>query len=178
MSHAFSMANIKCMEQYIDENLAILQRKISQEAVSGRPFDLKQFLHYYVIDVLGDLAFSKSFDLQLTNDTSRVPPVKEHTLLGSAMGAWPAVLQWLKWSLPRLPIPTVRSLVNGRRECAELASRSVQRRLQEVRTSEQQKGASVAQRKDLLTSLILAKHPDTGEHLTQADLETEAFGFM
>ncbi|KAK5046125.1 hypothetical protein LTR84_008582 [Exophiala bonariae] len=178
MSHAFSMANIKQMEQYIDENLSILMQKISEEATAERTFDLKKFLHYYVIDVLGDLAFSKSFDLQITNDTSRVPPVKEHTLLASATGAWPALLQSLKWLLPRLPIPAVQGLVNGRRDCAELASRSVQRRLQELQTSQDQKEVSLPQRKDLLTSLILAKHPDTGKHLSQTDLETEAFGFI
>jgi hypothetical protein len=172
------MTSIKGMEQYIDANVTILKDRISQEAVAERAFDLKSFLHYYVIDVLGDLAFSKSFDLQLTNDTSRVPPVKEHTLLASATGAWPAMLYWLKWFLPYLPIPAVQKLFNGRRDCAKLASNCVQHRLIEVQASENAKNVSVPQRKDLLTSLILAKHPDTGENLTQTDLETEAFGFM
>jgi len=166
------------MEQYIDANLSILKRKVYQEAVAGRAFDLKQFLHYYVIDVLGDLAFSKSFDLQVTNDISRVPPVKEHSLLASATGAWPSMLRWLKWFLPLLPVPAVQNLFSGRRKCAEVASKSVQRRLKEVQERDDEKNISVSQRTDLLTSLILAKHPDTGEHLTQTDLETEAFGFM
>lgn len=172
------MTNIKCMEQYIDVNLSILKGKIYQEAVAERAFDLKKFLHYYVVDVLGDLAFSKSFNLQVTDDISRVPPVKEHSLLASATGAWPAMLHWLKWFLPHLPVPAVQKLVSGRRACAELASKSVQRRLEEVRARDHEKDISEPQRKDLLTSLILAKHPDTGEHLTQTDLETEAFGFM
>ncbi|KEF54633.1 uncharacterized protein A1O9_09075 [Exophiala aquamarina CBS 119918] len=178
MSHAFSMTNIKSMEQYIDANLSILKGKIYNEAVAERAFDLKKFLHYYVVDVLGDLAFSKSFDLQVTEDESRVPPVKEHSLLAAATGAWPAMLHWLKWALPYLPVAAVQNLLSGRRACAELASKSVQRRLEEVKGRHHEKNICIPERKDLLTSLILAKHPDTGEHLTQTDLETEAFGFI
>ena len=99
MSHAFSMTSIKDMEPYLDENISIITSKVREACQLGQAFDLKELLHNYVIDVLGELAFSQSFGLQLSGDRSRVPPVKEHTLLGSAMGAWPSMIH----RLPRLP---------------------------------------------------------------------------
>jgi cytochrome P450 len=178
MSHAFSMTSIKDMEQYLDENIAILRQRITEACHANHAFDLKDLLHNYVIDVLGELAFSKSFDLQKTGDRSQVPPVKEHTLLGSALGAWPSLLHWLKWALPKLPIASIQSLFEGRRKCAELAARCVQNRLHEMKTEDRPGESNMRPRKDLLTTLIRAKHPETGARLTQMDLETEAFGFM
>jgi len=178
MSHAFSMTSIKDMEQYLDENIAILRQRITEACEHNRAFDLKDLLHNYVIDVLGELAFSKSFDLQKTGDRSQVPPVKEHTLLGSTLGAWPRMLHWLKWALPKLPIASIQNLFEGRRKCAELAARCVQSRLSEMKTEDGTGESGIKPRKDLLTTLIRAKDPETGARLTQTDLETEAFGFM
>lgn len=178
MSHAFSLTSIKDMEPYLDENIAILTDKIRQACQTRQAFDLKGLLHNYVIDVLGELAFSKSFGLQLSGDRSMVPPVKEHTLLGSAMGSWPSMISRLKIILPKLPNRTIQELFEGRRKCAQLASQCVQRRLEDVKLEDGRGLGSGDSRKDLLTTLIKAKHPETGARLTQTDLETEAFGFM
>jgi cytochrome P450 len=178
MSHAFSMTSIKDMEQYIDQNIALLRQALLVEGANGKTFDLKQLLHNYVIDVLGELAFSKSFDLQSTGDRSQIPPVKEHTLLGSVMGSWPSMISTLKWWLPKLPVSKVQELFHGRLRCARLASECVRRRLNDVKMLDEASLADEAPRKDLLTTLIRAKDPDTGDFLTQTDLETEAFGFM
>lgn len=178
MSHAFSMTSIKDMETYLDENITILTSNIRQACQSGQAFDLKEMLHNYVIDVLGELAFSQSFGLQLSGDRSRVPPVKEHTLLGSVLGSWPSMTLWLKSTLPKLPIKTVQELFEGRRKCAVLASQCVQRRLADVKLEDSPGNTNAKPRKDLLTTLIRAKDPETGARLTQTDLETEAFGFM
>jgi cytochrome P450 len=169
MSHSFSLAYVKCMEPYLDMNIKILREKIARRCAENQVFDLKQMLQYYVIDTLGELAFSQTFGVQLADDESLVPPVKEHSLLAAATGAW----------LPMIPLKSLQDLFAGRRACANLASRCVQKRLGDLNVLKDRDPEKVAeQRKDILTSLILAKHPDTGEHLTQADLETEAFGFM
>jgi hypothetical protein len=167
------------MEPYLDMNIKILREKIARRCAENQVFDLKQMLQYYVIDTLGELAFSQTFGVQLADDESLVPPVKEHSLLAAATGAWPSMIPTLKKWLPMIPLKSLQDLFAGRRACANLASRCVQKRLGDLNVLKDRDPEKVAeQRKDILTSLILAKHPDTGEHLTQADLETEAFGFM
>lgn len=172
MSHSFSMAYIKNLEEYMDLNMAILVRKIRQCAANQEILDLKRVLHMYVVDVLGELAFSQSFGVQLADDEAMAPPVKEHSLLSAATGAWPAMTSRLKRWLPLVPIESLQRLFAGRAACANLAAKCVARRLQEVEKGEE------GHRKDILTNLILARHPDSGEKLSQLDLETEAFGFM
>lgn len=168
------MNYIKGMEQYLDENIKILRQKIIHFAEMGQVFDLKKLLHYYTIDVLGELAFSQSFGIQVSDDESQVPPVVEHSLLGAVTGAWPVMTQTLRTWLPRVPHAGLQALFKGRAACAQLAAECVQRRIDDL---EEVKDAE-SQRKDILTNLILATHPDTGEKLSQSDLEAEAFGFM
>ncbi|GKZ44767.1 hypothetical protein AbraIFM66951_007054 [Aspergillus brasiliensis] len=149
--------------------------KIKEHSSHDRAFDLKKALHYYVIDVLGELAFSQSFGVQETDDETRVPPVIEHSLLAAVTGAWPSMTATLKKYLPLVPYKPLQQLFAGRKACADLASECVRRRLGDFDGDRMSKSED---RKDILTNLILAKHPDTGEHLTLTDLETEAFGFI
>lgn len=178
MSYSFSMTYIKNMERYFDINIKIFKDKIAQYASQNQVFDLKKAIQYYVVDVLGELAFSRSFGVQIADDENLVPPVVEHSLLAAATGAWPAMLPYLKRWLPKVPSQSLQKLFQGRRTCAGLASRCVQKRLEDLNDVQDDEDAVKKQRKDILTSLILAKHPETGERLTQVDLETEAFGFM
>ena len=173
MSHSFSINYVKGMEQYLDANIKLLREKITKYVVQDEVFDIKKLLHYYTIDVLGELAFSRSFGVQTTDDESLVPPVVEHSLLGAVTGAWPAMTMKLKAWLPLVPHDGLQALFKGRAECARLASVCVQRRIKDLETVKDGE-----ERKDILTNLILATHPDTGEHLSQSDLEAEAFGFM
>ncbi|KAK5197593.1 hypothetical protein LTR47_001333 [Exophiala xenobiotica] len=177
MSYSFSMSYVKEMEPFLDMNIKLLKEKILRYSLTGEVFDLKKLLHYYVIDALGELAFSKSFGVQQTDDESRVPPVVEHSLLAAVTGSWPLMTKRLKTYLPLVPHAGLQKLFKGRQACAELASRSVRRRLDDVKR-QKELDPDAAERKDILTNLILAKHPDTGERLSQMDLETEAFGFM
>ncbi|KAH6874059.1 putative benzoate 4-monooxygenase cytochrome P450 [Thelonectria olida] len=174
MSHSFSMSYVKGMELYLDDNIKILRQKIAGFAERGEVFDLKKLLHYYTIDVLGELAFSQSFGVQVSDDESRVPPVVEHSLLGAVTGAWPAMTQTLRTWLPQVPHAGLQALLKGRADCAKLAAECVQRRVENLEGVKDSGG----QRKDILTNLILATHPDTGERLAQSDLEAEAFGFI
>lgn len=181
MSHSFSISYVKELESFLDLNVEILKSKIAEHAEKGEAFDLKKVIHFYVIDVLGELAFSQSFDVQVSGDESRVPPVVEHSLLAAATGAWPRMTTRLKRWLPKIPLRGLQRLFEGRAACARLASQCVQRRLSALNSAVEKDGGEVVtagERKDILTNLVLAKHPDTGERLTQTDLETEAFGFM
>ena len=178
MSYSFSTSSVKKMESYLDYNIQILKRRISNYCESDQPFDLKKLLQFYAVDVLGELAFSQSFGVQESDDESRVPPVVEHTLLASVTGAWPAMTFTLKRWLPKVPSKALRKLFQGRAACAALAATCVRRRVAALEEAKQIDDEAKSERKDLLTSLIFAKHPDSGDRLTQADLETEAFGFM
>jgi cytochrome P450 len=169
------MSYVKEMEQHLDQNIKLLRDKIKEYISLNQSFDLKKVLHYYVIDTLGELAFSQSFGLQETYDETRVPPVVEHSLLAAVTGSWPSMTHTLKRWLPIMPHKGLQQLFAGRKACADLASASVQRKLKDLGATSP---AQNADRKDLLTNLISSKNPDTGEHLTQTDLETEAFGFM
>lgn len=177
MSHSFSISSVKKMEVYLDQNINLLRKKLEHLSDHDKPFDLKKVVHYYAIDVLGELAFSRSFGVQEADDESLVPPVVEHSLLAAATGAWPSMTYTLKKWLPKVPIDGLRRLFEGRAKCASLAASCVQRRMTALKDAKGNEHGS-SQRTDILTSLILAKHPDTGESLTQVDLETEAFGFM
>lgn len=171
------MNYVKEMEQYFDANIKILREKIASHAATQEAFDLKKALHYYVIDTLGELAFSQTFGVQESDDETRVPPVVEHSLLAAVTGAWPMMTARLKRWLPLIPHKGLQALFEGRKACANLASRCVDARMNSIRSADGS-GSSSSDRKDILTNLILAKHPDTGESLSQTDLETEAFGFM
>ena len=177
MSHSFSMSYVKEMEVHLDANIKILRDKILSLAAKNEAFDLKKALQYYVIDTLGELAFSQTFGIQATDDETRVPPVIEHSLLAAVTGAWPLMTAKLKKWLPLVPHKGLQALFKGRKDCADLASRCVQKRLSTISTTRDGK-KNESERKDILTNLILAKHPDTGQNLSQVDLETEAFGFM
>lgn len=176
MSHSFSNSYVKEMEKYLDENILILRERITAYADRGEAFNLKKLVQFYVVDVLGELAFSQSFGVQAADDESLVPPVIEHSLLAAVTGAWPTMTSTLKKWLPRVPNKGLQALFKGRAACASLASRCVKRRIAALQEAKAQ--GTEEQRKDILTNLILAKDPDTGENLTQTDLETEAFGFM
>ncbi|KAH7030053.1 cytochrome P450 [Macrophomina phaseolina] len=176
MSHSFSISYVKEMEGFLDLNVKILKDKLAGLCEKNEVFDLKKLLQYYTIDVLGELAFSQSFGVQIADDESLVPPVKEHSLLAAVTGAWPLMTMRLKRWLPKVPIEGLQRLFRGRAACAALASKCVERRLDALRDLKEDEVSK--QRKDILTNLIFAKHPDTGERLTKTDLETEAFGFI
>lgn len=166
------------MEEYLDTNIKLLKDKIASRAERNEAFDLKKLLDFYIFDVLGELAFSQSFNTMPEEDESRMPPVKENTLLGVTTGSWTAMAPLLRDIVPKIPIKVIRDLVKGRVGCGQLAVQCVQRRLEALQDIEAGSAASSKQRKDLLTNLILARHPDTGEKLAMRDLVSEAFGFM
>lgn len=176
MSHSFSISYVKEMERYLDGNIVILRNKLAGYADRDEAFNLKMLVQFYVVDVLGGLAFSKSFGIQVADDESLVPLVIEHSLLAAVTGAWPMMTFTLKKWLPKVPLKGLQALFKGRAACASLASRCVKQRMAALQEAKSQ--GIDQQRKDILTNLILAKDSETGEKLTQVDLETEACGFM
>ncbi|EDP89834.1 hypothetical protein HBH56_212230 [Parastagonospora nodorum] len=178
MSHSFSIASVKNMEPHLDANVKILTDKLAGYCDRGEVFDLKKLIQFYVVDVLGELAFGQSFGIQESGNESQVPPVVEHSLLAAVTGSWPAMTVTLKRWLPKVPSRTLRRLFEGRAAVVKMASACVSHRMAAMQDAKQGNDAASATRKDILTSLIKAKDPENGERLTQADLQTEAFGFI
>ncbi|OBS16909.1 hypothetical protein FPOA_12545 [Fusarium poae] len=149
MAHAFSLQSIKEMEHFIDKHILKLQKNLNYFADTKQEFDLKDLIAFYVLDVLGELAFSKSFDSQDEQDISRLPPINDHIYLACLVGMTPDALPWIKKLLPWIPLPWLRRLLRARTD-----------------------------RKDLLSCLLVAKDPETGAKLTELDINTEAFAMI
>jgi hypothetical protein len=64
----YSMAAMQQLSPFINDTIETLMRKIDQHrdahadgSSKGPPFDLGAYLHYFAFDVLGEVAFSRSF---------------------------------------------------------------------------------------------------------------------
>lgn len=168
MAHAFSMQSIKEMEYFVDSHILKLRRNLDHYCDSNQDVDLKNMIPFYVFDVLGELAFSRSFNSQDERNLVRLPPINDHIYLACLMGMIPDALPWIKKVLPFIPIPWLQRLFNARAQLRNLTAACVRQRIET--------GSSY--RKDLLSSLLVAVDPVTGSKLTELDINTEAFGMM
>lgn len=168
MAHAFSLQSIKEMEQYIDEHLVQFRRNLDEYSKTGQVFDLKELIAFFVLDVLGDLAFRCQFNSQVDQDASKLPPINDHIFLACLLGMIPDLMPFIKAISPWTPVPWLQQLLAARRDLKNLTANCVSSRMADT-------GAA---RKDLITSLINAVDPQTGARLTELDIQTEAFAFM
>ncbi|KAF5672746.1 cytochrome P450 monooxygenase [Fusarium denticulatum] len=168
MAHAFSLQSIKEMEHFVDSHIVKLRRNLDHFCDTKQDFDLKHMIAFYVFDVLGELAFSRSFNSQDERDLARLPPINDHVYLACLMGMTPDAVLWIKKVLPFIPIPWLRRLFKARAQLRDLAAACVQQRIE----------AGSSNRKDLLSSLLGAVDPETGSKLTRVDINTEAFGMI
>ncbi|KAF5637703.1 benzoate 4-monooxygenase [Fusarium sp. NRRL 52700] len=168
MAHAFSMQSIKEMEYFIDTHIMKLRRNLDHFCDSNQDFDLKDLIAFYVFDVLGELAFSRSFDSQDERILARLPPINDHIYLACLMGMTPDALPWIKKVLPSIPIPWLQRLFNARAQLRNLTAACVRKRIE----------AGPSDRKDLLSCLLVAVDPETGSKLTELDINTEAFAMV
>ncbi|KAK5056690.1 hypothetical protein LTR84_012222 [Exophiala bonariae] len=168
LAHGFSMQSVKDMEEYIDRHIEKLLEVLEGQAKTGEAFDLKEFFAFYMLDVLGDLAFSQSFNAQVDQKPEKLPPINDHVFLACLMGMMPEMLPYLRAAAAWTPLPWLRRLFRARAQLKSLTAQCVRRRLDE----------KVNGRKDLLTSLINAVDPVTGAKLTEIDINTEAFAMI
>jgi hypothetical protein len=62
MAHGFSRKAILEMEDILDGRLTVLCDRLATFAKTGEAFDLKDCIARYVVDILGEVAFSFSFN--------------------------------------------------------------------------------------------------------------------
>ncbi|KAL4895982.1 cytochrome P450 [Aspergillus ambiguus] len=166
LSHGFSQASIEKLQPLIDGQMGILIQKLRGYAETGEVFDLKETISLYVLDILGDLAFSRSFGAQLTGEAEQIPAINDHLLLSCVIGELPCqnLLKTLaRWS----PVPWMRRLVHSRNNLKKICADCVKYKI-----------AHPAERRDLLQCLVEAKDPETGASLTEQEINSEAFAML
>ena len=77
-SNGFSLQSVAGMEPFMDSCLRHLLHRLDKAAATGKEIDLKEWIAFFVMDVLGELAFSGSFGVLESGDATLMPPVREH----------------------------------------------------------------------------------------------------
>ncbi len=71
------MSYIRDLEPVIDSRYAILRKQLDYFAETGEVFDLRKYITYCIVDVLGELAFGEAMGNQEAADPAKIPPVSE-----------------------------------------------------------------------------------------------------
>ncbi|KAL3444783.1 cytochrome P450 [Aspergillus insuetus] len=150
LSHGFSQASITKLEPLIEGQMKIIIEKLQMYAKTGEIFDLKQTLSLYVLDILGEVAFSKPFGAQAKGDAEELHAINDHLLLSGVIGELP--LQDLWKTLSRVsPIPWMRRLMTSRNNLKRVCGECVRFQIN-----------NPSERPDLLKSLVTAVDPESG----------------
>jgi hypothetical protein len=156
------------MEPTFNTHIAHILTRINTCIATNQPLDLKDVFAYYSYDVTSHLSFTAEFDHQLHANPDDLPPLNEHFMFGMLYGCvWnlmPYVRTLTSW------LPYVQRLKAGRIKLAQMARSHVQNAL-----AVHEKDAEA---KTLLTNLIEAHDPETGEKLDVDAINTEAFGLL
>jgi cytochrome P450 len=158
LAHGFSQVSIQNLEYILDGQLNILLDKIRHYAKAGEDFDLKDSIARYILYILGDVAFSRSFDTQTTRSLEALNAINGHLNLACVIGQLPnqniakTIVAWSR-------VGWIKRLTKSRANLKAICANHVARRI-----------SKPSGRKDLLQSLIDAKDPDTGAKLTELDI--------
>lgn len=146
--------------------MGVLMDKLRGFAKTGEVFDFKSVLSLYVLDILGEVAFSKPFGVQAKGESDELHAINDHLLLAGVIGELPFQDLWK--TLARMsPVPWMRQLVKSRNNLKEICSRCVNFKIN-----------NPSERPDLLKSLVEAVDPESGSRLTEQEINSEAFAVL
>ncbi|KAL1860965.1 hypothetical protein Plec18167_003752 [Paecilomyces lecythidis] len=166
LSNGFSQASIEKLQPLINRQMGILIDKLNAFAKSGTVFDLKDTISLYVLDILGEVAFSRPFNAQVRGEAEQIPAINDHILLACVIGELP--FQDISKALARWsPVPWMRRLVQSRNRLKAICSECVRYKV-----------THPSDRRDLLQSLVEAVDPETGSKLTEQEINSEAFAML
>lgn len=158
--------SIQKLEPLIEKQMQILIKKFRVYAETGEAFDLKNAISLYVLDILGEVAFGKSFNVQAKGESEEIKAIEDHLLLSGVIGELP--LQSITKLLSRMsPVPWMRQLMKSRNRLKEICSKCVKSKM-----------GSHENRPDLLKSLVEATDPETKSRLTEQEINSEAFAVL
>jgi cytochrome P450 len=167
MAHSFSTASMTRMDEISDRNVVNIRMKLDKYAKSREVFDLSTIFAFFGHDVNGELSYSTRYDSQKKDDPANLLPINEHILLSCLIGVIPSLKPVLvKYGLF---LPWVCDMLTGRKWLRDTAAANTAREYQNQADSKNY---------NLLTSLIKAKDPETGQILEEVDVATEAFAFL
>ncbi|KAL3459361.1 cytochrome P450 [Aspergillus heterothallicus] len=155
LAHGFAQSSIVKLERLIEAPMAVLVEKLNGFAVRAEEeeevFDFKEVLALYVLDILGEVAFGKSFGAQRKGASEELHAIGDHLLLSGVIGELPG--QNVTKLLARLsPVPWMRRLVKSREALKRICAGCVRFKIE-----------NPSDRPDLLKSLVEAVDPESGE---------------
>lgn len=131
----------------------------------------------YAQDVIGELSFGQEFHLQEGADVKLLPPMTSHIFLAKLCGFVPGLQLYI--TICERYVPGLRGLLKQRQSLAADVSRYVQAEVEKRRIDEAPKTYDDSEsRANSLTSLVMAKDPESGEMLTMQELVRESLSFM
>lgn len=146
--------------------MKVLIDKLKLYAKTGETFDLKQTLSLYVLDILGEVAFSKPFGAQAKGDVEELHAINDHLLLSGVIGELPLQDFWKMLSRVS-PVPWMRRLMKSRNNLKRVCSERVRFKIN-----------NPSERPDLLKSLVTAVDPESGSRLSEQEINSEAFAVL
>ena len=158
------------MEPYIDACMLKLIARLDQAAEQGEAIDLGLWISFFVMDVLGELAFSRPFGVLESGDKDQMPPIRAHVLLATMSAHVPWLIPYVNRIAPYVPIPALQKMIRGRFALRQMAVASVHDAMEKK-----------SDRKDLLGRLLEEVEAGTdnkGRSFDLVDVQTEAFGFI
>jgi cytochrome P450 len=170
MAHSFSVASLNQMEHIFDRHIRNLLNTIGQRC-KDEPFDLKELLAYYTYDVMGELIFNADFEAQKTQDPEQLPPINEHIFLGCLYGMLPSLLPYSMRLSKYIPWSWLQHLLRSRKTLRDKTAYHVKQEMQREKQG-------IEARQTILQRLMQAIDPDTGERLTEEQIDSEAFAFL
>ncbi|BGP41160.1 hypothetical protein JCM10449v2_005130 [Rhodotorula kratochvilovae] len=159
VSPAFAMNVLVELEEFVDlcfEDLCTqLESLISKSGGKATGVDLGNLLQFLAMDVVGELAFGRSFGLTKAGyDTDEyLPMLDAYTASSCLSGTQPWARRFLHWWLTR------RIGSSGNAALGQKASQAVARRLEELKLASET-GDTDSIRRDILSKLIAAKNAD------------------
>lgn len=169
----YSMAAMQQLSPLINDTIEVLMQKLDASAGTG-PVDLGNWLHWFAFDVLGEVAFSRSFGfLEQGKDVEgAIKTIDSSQMYNGIVGQMP----WLDHLLRRNPLwKLVPSMNTKNAPITRLALEELGRR----KPFEDDGGLlkSGDGRKDLLASLIQG-HLKNPERFSEGDVFAVAHGAM
>ncbi|KAH8587166.1 cytochrome P450 [Bisporella sp. PMI_857] len=167
---SFSSQSVRSFEIFMDKCMLKLTQQLDEAAMQNKVVDLKQWIAFFVVDVLGELAFSRSFEMLEKGNQNEMPPIEEHVFLATMAGQMPWAIPPINKIAQYIPVSSVRRLIKGRDKLLQMAIDSVNTRL-EIESD----------RKDILGGLLdeLRHGTDSRDRkLDIIDVQTEAFGYI
>ncbi|KAI9291035.1 cytochrome P450 [Neoconidiobolus thromboides FSU 785] len=144
---SFSEKAIESIEHLVKKNVDIFVNKVDALATQNQKLDLGLYFHYFAFDIIGDLAFGKSFNMLRDG----YHPIVKWTHDISKLSILVLLFPFLKYH----QFDSIKKLYEFTYES-----------IKEARNS--------PDRANILNTLIKATDPDTGEHLSEKEIAEES----